>query len=380
MAEAACGPSNALSQFKQHQAVDRSLQQDRLTNRHLNRNPQNFRSANPNAAHLDADFEAFQAGFSPPVLDHGMPIHNQLLHHNNLPIQAPHQPQPQEAPSWANDFQQLHISSPNASSSNWAQGFQQHIAQNAPRAQSSVQSPLAFQQQARYGLTGFQSSFTPQQQFHNAAGLQSKGKEPVMAEQFDEAAFDRAFDMAREDMMADVEQEQGQEQPMQEDHDLESMIERVEAATQQEATNMLNDVAQEDERYWRPEDTIHGSDIEHQPFYEPVHDEQRVAQDEQRQNHDDDQLAATAEELLQKVSHDQSDKFKNSQFLSLMRRLRDREVRVEGDQMVETTAVSPTTATIIPPASSTTTTTTTPLMQSRNDNEYEFDHWESPYT
>jgi len=161
-----------------------------------------------------------------------------------------------------------------------------------------------------------------------------------MAEQFDEAAFDRAFDMAREDMMADVEQEQGQEQPMQEDQDLESMIERVEAATQQEATNMLNDVAQEDERYWRPEDTIHGSDVEHRPLYEPIHDEQRAAQDEQRQNHDDDQLAATAQELLEKVSHDQSDKFKNSQFLSLMRKLRDREVRVEGDQMVETTAAS----------------------------------------
>lgn len=199
--------------------------------------------------------------------------------------------------------------------------------------------------------------------------------------QFDEAAFDRAFDMAREDMMADVEEAQQQEQPPQEDHDLEAMIERVEAATQQEATNMLNDVAEEDERYWRPEDAIHGTDVEHRPFYEPVHDEQRATQDEQRQTHDDDQLAATAQELLEKVSHDQSDKFKNSQFLSLMRKLRDREVRVEGDQMVETTAVSPTIATssLLPPSSS--SNTTIPLMQSRdNDDDHEFDHWESPYT
>lgn len=201
-----------------------------------------------------------------------------------------------------------------------------------------------------------------------------------MAEQFDEAAFDRAFDMAREDMMADVEQEQ-QEQPMQEDHDLEAMIEKVEAATQQEATNMLNDVAQEDERYWRPENTIHASDVEHQPFYQPVHDEQREEQDEQRQTHDDDQLAATAQELLEKVSHDQSDKFKNSQFLSLMRKLRDREVRVEGDQMVETTAVSPTAeiTSALPSQSSFSSSNTIPLMQSRDD-DHEFDHWESPYT
>lgn len=203
-----------------------------------------------------------------------------------------------------------------------------------------------------------------------------------MADQFDEAAFERAFDMAREDMMADVEQEQ---QPMmQDDQDLEAMIERVEAATEQEATNMLQEVAQEDERYWRPEDTIHGSDIEHQPFYEPIHDEQRAVHEEQQQqsNHDDDQLAATAQELLEKVSHDQSDKFKNSQFLSLMRKLADREVRVEGDQMVETTAaVSPitittTTTSVVSPSSS----YTTPLMQSRENDNHEFDHWESPYT
>merc|ERR1712072_720534 len=55
---------------------------------------------------------------------------------------------------------------------------------------------------------------------------------------------------------------------------------------------------------------------------------------------DDDALAATAEELLNKVEHNKTDKFKNSQFLGLMRKLRDREVKVEGDQMVETTPSS----------------------------------------
>merc|ERR1712072_961611 len=56
---------------------------------------------------------------------------------------------------------------------------------------------------------------------------------------------------------------------------------------------------------------------------------------------DDDALAATAEELLNKVEHNKTDKFKNSQFLGLMRKLRDREVKVEGDQMVETTVSQP---------------------------------------
>lgn len=379
MAEAACGPSNALSTFKQHTSVDRSLQQDRLHRRHVN-SPQNFRSANPNTAHLDADFDAFQSGFAPPILDN--PLHHQLQHATPS----------QQAPSWATDFQHLNISSPSAPTSDWAQGFQQHIAptpdwaqgfqqhiaQSAPRAQTTVQSPLAFQQQARYGLSGFQSSFTPQQS-HFGAGLQSKGKQPVQAEQYDEAAFERAFDMAREDMMADVEQEQPM---MQEDKDLEAMIERVEAATQQEATNMLNDVAQEaeQERDWRLEDTIHGSDVEFRPF---DHVQEDVLQEDQQQRptQDDDALAATAQELLEKVSHDQSDKFKNSQFLSLMRKLADREVRVEGDKMVD---VSPT-STIVTSSSSSSSSPPPPhpitIPSTRdNNNDHEFDHWESPYT
>lgn len=50
---------------------------------------------------------------------------------------------------------------------------------------------------------------------------------------------------------------------------------------------------------------------------------------------DDDELANTAAELLNKVSHDKSTKFQNSAFLGLMRKLADRQVKVEGDKMVE---------------------------------------------
>lgn len=48
-----------------------------------------------------------------------------------------------------------------------------------------------------------------------------------------------------------------------------------------------------------------------------------------------DELARTAGTLLENVQHDQSQKFKQSNFLSLMRQLRDREVRVEGDKLVD---------------------------------------------
>ena len=54
------------------------------------------------------------------------------------------------------------------------------------------------------------------------------------------------------------------------------------------------------------------------------------------QRHDEaDNLARTAGQLLDHVKHDQSQKFQNSNFLALMRQLRDREVRVEGDRMVD---------------------------------------------
>ncbi|KAI0028610.1 hypothetical protein K488DRAFT_89580 [Vararia minispora EC-137] len=48
----------------------------------------------------------------------------------------------------------------------------------------------------------------------------------------------------------------------------------------------------------------------------------------------DDDLARTAGEVIDAVSHDENPKFKNSQFLSLMRQLRDHDVVVEGNDMV----------------------------------------------
>ena len=60
--------------------------------------------------------------------------------------------------------------------------------------------------------------------------------------------------------------------------------------------------------------------------------ERQEQRDLDRQN--DDELAQTAANLLERVSDNQSSKFKNSAFLGLMRQLADREVRVEGDKMV----------------------------------------------
>ena len=87
-------------------------------------------------------------------------------------------------------------------------------------------------------------------------------------------------------------------------------------------------------------------DLAHAPVNMHSHEEIRIgsdtilgteAQEEQKQESKDDsnELARTAGQLLENVKHDHSQKFQNSSFLLLMRQLRDREVHVEGDKLVD---------------------------------------------
>ncbi|USW47520.1 hypothetical protein Slin15195_G008390 [Septoria linicola] len=352
MAAAECGPSNGLQRFKQHTDVDRTLQQDRLTSR--SHPAQGFRSANPNAALLDPEFDAFQAAVDLSLHDHH---HAQFAQHGHFAA-------PSQAPSWATDFQRMAISQPTASmhhsqpqfapqpsTAGWAQGFQQHIAQAAPRQQNSSSSPQAFQQRARYGLTGFQSQFA--QPNYASPMIQSKGKAPMQADQFDEAAFAAAFDQAHDDLMADVEDTAQEQVPTAQELLDEMEAEKFETAVEEAASHILQEDGHDlDIEEVHPMARTHSADIEHEPFHGP----QEERQEHIIPHHDDDALAATAEELLEKVKHNQSEKFKNSQFLALMRKLKDREVRVEGDKMVETAnATSAQTADTTLNASSTST-------------------------
>ena len=129
----------------------------------------------------------------------------------------------------------------------------------------------------------------------------------------------------------------------------------------------------------------------------------RKAEQEPHQNtrEGDDALAATAQELLEKVEHNQTDKFRNSQFLGLMRKLRDREVKVEGDKMVETVSASQIQpkrtltpdsgydsgiSTPLPDTTAINTTSTShnPTLCKVAEcdvlQDHRWDHWESPYT
>jgi hypothetical protein len=71
------------------------------------------------------------------------------------------------------------------------------------------------------------------------------------------------------------------------------------------------------------------------PEHERTEQQPEQKQEQQPQMNDDDEMAATAGRLLERVADNTSEKFQNSQFLELMRRLRDREVRIDDDKIVE---------------------------------------------
>jgi peroxin-5 len=70
---------------------------------------------------------------------------------------------------------------------------------------------------------------------------------------------------------------------------------------------------------------------------------EELAQKESSQQpaHDGDELARTAALLLENVKHETNPKFQNSQFLGLMKQLRDGQMIVEGNQMVESDGRTP---------------------------------------
>ncbi|KAF4283640.1 hypothetical protein CNMCM8689_006922 [Aspergillus fumigatus] len=287
MSDTLCGPSNALQNLQKHASVDRTLQQDRLISR---RSPsQGFRSQNSSDGVLDPEFAAFEsdlAGPSLPNLQHAGPF---SAHPHRLPV-ASHA----ENVTWAADFQRLHISGP-------SHPIQQHHGPSATPASAMSQQ-------------GWHSEFLKQQQQRQAPTQQHQqytgGFQPPATDQqhatetFDESAFEAAFEQARADMA------------LQETNATEEKAEPASETIQPD----LSTAQEPTEQIKIGSDTIPQIDKN-----DPL---SRV--------NDADELARTAGQLLDSVSHDQSEKFRKSSFLALMRRIRDREVRIEDDEFRET--------------------------------------------
>jgi hypothetical protein len=279
---------------------------------------QGFRSSSgPNAGLLDPEFEAFQAGQAPLLY----PEHQHFAAGPSN-FQRPLQHGQAGPSAWTDDFQRMsiHQASPTALSQplhesqlnqrgdigGWHQDFVRH--QGQPTAHANVHPGVitsAFPHHAT------QPNFTSMsyQSFNQPMGMSQSYQQPQaihqeQAEVFDEEAFARAFDDAAQSEIQVNDQLQ-EEQNVELDQEV-ATHESVEPLI---ATDRL------------------GADLIH----DPLNDEQ---QDRQAQE-DPDALARTAAQLLDSVKHDTSSKFANSQFLELMRQLRDKEVMVEGDKIVD---------------------------------------------
>lgn len=313
MADALCGPSNALQNFQKQTSVDRTLQQDRLTARQAS--AEVFRSApGPNAGILDAEFEAFQsghpleAGYPEPDLFYRAPPASSFQHNDSQP----------QLPSWASDFQNLHLNEARASpipqsqfhqhaplqrTGGWHQDFSRQQNQPSPYLSRQQERPNGQNFSGRsYGYTG---GLMPQHNNTLSPVAQQKQPERQAEDVYDDAAFERAFDAAREEM------QQLEENAHQKD-------------TQVDAG--LHHTKNQESQGWLDHSRI-GSDR--------ILDEAEKREEEGKAADDAEELARTAGQLLESVRGDQSQKFQESSFLSLMRQLRDKEVRVEGDKLVD---------------------------------------------
>jgi hypothetical protein len=141
---------------------------------------------------------------------------------------------------------------------------------------------------------------------------QQQQSQPVEA--FDDAAFARAFEEASREELERSEAESRQQQ----------------VSDQAQTTEMSHEVLIEEsaERFMSSEEPqVMGQD--------PIGAD-RIQDPNEGPQDDPDALAQTAAHLLDSVRNNKSEKFANSEFLELMRAFRDKELRVQGDKIIDT--------------------------------------------
>ncbi|KAI1619383.1 hypothetical protein EDD37DRAFT_216208 [Exophiala viscosa] len=350
MADALCGPSNPLQNLQKHTQIDRTLQQDRLVS--SRQSPaQGFRTADPRAGSLDADFHAFENASPSPF---------QFEQPNFANAGPAFAPQPPSAPAgWAADFQRLKLhdhplpagqfrtEAPliKSTTGGWQNEFM--------RQRSSASTPISQGKQAirePSQMNMFAQTNYAQQPFQ---GYQSYGSGIGMGMQtYQEAGFQQAqaqpqqMTAVQNVQLSDVDFDAAFQEAMSHAQEMDNLQLRDTNAQPLETSSDLH----QDQQHLPSEIKI-GSDAIH--YIEQS--ERTLDQDIQ----DADELARTAGQLLHNVQHDTSDKFQNSQFLDLMRKLRDREVEVQNNdlQFVNT--------------ATTTSTSTNQIEETRNNTTWD---------
>jgi hypothetical protein len=224
-------------------------------------------------------------------------------------------------------------------------GWHQEFAQQHDRAKRNIQGPVQG--------TGMGSGYGyyPQASGLNIAhqqygGLQSQSlsqsqlstPQQAQPEAFDEEAFARAFDKAAQLETANVRVLNKAEQ-LELANAAAVAKDRLANQAPEPAIDWLHEFGiQNQKRLAEARLELAESNSRNLPRIgaDAIRPQDKGESTQQEQQEAPDDLARTAGSLLRSVEHDTSDKFQGSQFLTLMRMLRDKEVAVKGDDFVGT--------------------------------------------
>jgi hypothetical protein len=351
---------------------------------------QGFRSTpGPSAGSLDAEFHVFQAG---SALGSQFPFQYEPAHAFGRQAQP-------ALPEWASAFQALNLNESNLPISpslfRQAAPLERNIAGSwhqeflLQQSQQLSQPPQQGVFSHSYGSPTWQPlsqlfpSFHSSQSSLSARAQQKQPAQQTSVDTFDEAAFERAFATAGLELLSQDEVAETigksstahhlhQDEP---DHfDMSNaclepgdilggvdLNELLGDASFEENNGLLNfdfDSFLEEPRHQAFQETLDvsafladmseltgHSDLDHIPLnshgMEDIHDFDSILTEPTNQveqlspDAEADELSRTAGQLLTNLQHEHNEKFANSSFLALMRQLRDKEVRVEGDKVVD---------------------------------------------
>ncbi|KAI0968141.1 hypothetical protein F4678DRAFT_203604 [Xylaria arbuscula] len=317
MADSTCGPSNAFKGLARHIEQDRSHQQDRVAPGPQHP-AQNFRSAPFNSGLAD-QFGAFQQHNAalPQQPSAGWELHSRpaaVQSHPAHPAQAPSffpqqstlQPPgftPNAGGNWVNDFQRMNFADAH---SNSLLAQQVH---GPVMGHTSIADPLRpdFAGRMLGQQPAFQPFHTQPTGFHPAGTLQAnntmQGPEfidnaSLATDAQIEAILEREFQDAMDQWMrenGDEAETSGQnELSVRGDDNLSTSLDPI------SADSTTNDTPEKDS-------------VENR-----------------------DELAHAAQQLVDSLAENNSEKFKNSDFLALMRRIATQQLTVQGNDLVET--------------------------------------------
>ncbi|KAJ8129067.1 hypothetical protein O1611_g4566 [Lasiodiplodia mahajangana] len=312
MADASCGPSNAFKGLARHIEQDRSHQQDRVTSS-FQHPAQNFRSAPLNSGSAD-QFSAFQQQ-NAAIPQYPQTSWGPLPHPPNLATSArsatfsTSQPT-QQAPAlaqnatvsagWLSEFQSMNLSNAHASS-----------LRNKPAPGPAIGLPAFYEMPPQYPLN--QHLSPPSMGLHPIN--QQLGNLPLRGNTHVPELMNNTPSVFDTQAQADLDQEF------------------------EDAMNewMLHNAPEPEAKSQNEFDTQSGVDLTANldaASAEPT--AQEASKEDSTDGRDQDtELARAAQQLVDSVADNDSDKFKNSEFLALMRRIASQQLTVQGNDLVE---------------------------------------------